>query len=140
MILLDTNVISEQVRTAPEPAVLNWFKSVANVPLFISAVTEAELWFGYHRLPAGRKKANLLSLLSEILAEDFANRILSFDSAAAKAYGKICSARAEIGRPISTADCQIAAIAQVHQFKIATRNTKDFESCGIALLNPWTIT
>jgi toxin FitB len=137
VILLDTNVISEMMRPRPEPLVVSWFDSVAGLPLYISAVTEAELWSGFHLLPIGKRRTVLESLISETLTEDFAGRILPFDSAAARSYGKISGQRSKLGRPINTADCEIAAIAKVHGLKLATRNTSDFEHCDIDLINPW---
>jgi toxin FitB len=139
MILLDTNVISELFRPAPDAGVMSWFDRQAGLPLYISAMTEAELWSGFHRLPAGKRKSTLQKLIAETLAEDFAGRILSFDSVAARAYGKISALRAELGKPLNTADGQIAAIAQVKGFKLATRNLKDFAHCGVPLVNPWSM-
>lgn len=73
-----------------------------------------------------------------ILREDMTGRILPFDSAAARAYATIAATRRTAGRPIAEADCQIAAIALAHGGPVATRNTPDFEGCGIDLINPWT--
>ncbi len=137
MILLDTNVISEMMRPRPAAEVISWFDQVDGLPLFVSTITEAELWSGIHQLPVGKRRAELQTLISETLVEDFAGRVLLFDSVAAKSYGKISGQRASLGRPITTADCQIAAIAQVNGFKLATRNTKDFENCDISVINPW---
>jgi toxin FitB len=140
MILLDTNVISELMRPQPDAVVVSWFDRVDELPLFISTITEAELWSGIHQLAVGQRRTVLENLIVETLSEDFAGRILSFDSAAAKSYGKLSGHRAKLGRPIATADCQIAAIARVNGFKIATRNIKDFEHCEITVVNPWSVT
>ena len=137
MILLDTNVISEMMRPLPDPQVLAWFDQQDGLPLYLSTITEAELWSGFHRLAEGKRKLALQVLISETLAEDFKGRILPFNSSAAHAYGKISAHRAQIGRPINTADCQIAAIAEVNGFKVATRNVKDFEECDVSLIDPW---
>ncbi len=137
MILLDTNVISELMRPQPDAVVISWFDHVEGLPLFISTITEAELWSGIHHMPVGKRRTVLQTLIAETLTEDFAGRILSFDSVAAKSYGKLSGHRFGLGRPITTADCQIASIAQVNGFKLATRNTKDFEHCDICLINPW---
>lgn len=71
-----------------------------------------------------------------MIAEDFADRVLSF-SAAAKAYAVIAAARRAAGKPIAEADCQIAAIASVQGAILATRSTGDFEGCSIDIVNPW---
>jgi toxin FitB len=137
MILLDTNVISELMRPRPEASVLSWFDSVEGQALFTSAIAEAELWAGIELLPAGQRREAWQVAVADMLAEDFADRILAFDSVAARAFGIINGTRAGLGRPISTADCQIAAIARVHGFRLATRNVRDFEHCGIDIVNPW---
>ena len=85
----------------------------------------------------GRRRGALAAAVDRILREDFNARIVPFDSAAAGAYAAIGAARRAAGRPISQADCQIAAIARVHGASVATRNTADFEGSGVALINPW---
>ena len=137
MILLDTNVISEVMRPKPSSAVIDWFDAVAGLPLFTTAITEAELWSGFHQLAEGQRKTVLEKMIAETLAEDFAGRILPFDSVAARVFGTISAERARRGRPISTADCQIAAIAVARGFQLATRNGRDFEHCGCDVINPW---
>jgi toxin FitB len=137
MILLDTNVISEMLRPQPDPVVVSWFKRAAGLPLYTTTVTEAELWSGVYLAPDGKRRTALHELISETLSEDFAGRIVSFDSAAAMAYAKINARRSQLGRPIATADCQIAAIAQVRGFKVATRDVAGFENCDIEIVDPW---
>jgi len=137
VIVLDTNVISELMRPVPEPAVEIWVGAQTAAGLFISAITEAELRYGLALLPDGRRRERLLAQLEAMLAEDFAGRILPFDSAAAGTYAAIAAARRQTGRPISQADAQIAAIAASRGAAIATRNVSDFIECRIAVLNPW---
>lgn len=139
MILLDTNVVSELMRAQRSPVVTAWVAAQRSDTLFLSAITEAELRYGAARLPNGRRKTGLLRTINAMLAEDFATRILPFDSTAAIAYAVIASARRKAGLPISIADAQIAAIAAAHGAALATRNTRDFEASGVALLNPWAI-
>jgi hypothetical protein len=138
MILLDTNVISELMRAEPSPAVLDWFGAHETADLFISAVTEAELRTGVAILPEGQRRNRLQSALDGMIEEDFPGRVLPFDSAAARAYADIAARRRAAGRPISEADCQIAAIAVAAGAPVATRNVKDFDGCGVDLINPWT--
>jgi toxin FitB len=137
VILLDTNVISEMMRPKPDSDVESWFESVEGLPLYISAITEGELWAGLHRLAAGKRRNLLTALIQETLERDFGGRVLPFDSAAAKAFGKINADRLSRGRPIDTADCQIAAIASVKGLRLATRNIRDFDYSGIVVLDPW---
>jgi predicted nucleic acid-binding protein len=139
MILLDTNVVSELMRPAPSRAVESWVSTQPAAGMFISAITEAELRYGLALLPDGQRQRRLLVQAEAMLAEDFAGRILPFDSAAAAAYARIAAARRLSGRPISQPDAQIAAIAASRGAAIATRNVPDFQGCGVALLDPWAL-
>jgi predicted nucleic acid-binding protein len=137
MLLIDTNVIFELMRATPAPSVLNWFSTQDPSTLYLSAVTEAELRTGIAILPAGQRREGLRAALDTTIAEDFEGRILPFDADAAKTYAEIASGRRSAGRPIADADCQIAAIARATGMPVATRNTRDFEGCGIDVINPW---
>jgi predicted nucleic acid-binding protein len=137
MIVLDTNVLSEVMRPRPDPAVEGWLAGVPASGLFITSITEAELRYGIALLPAGRRRQRLMDTLEAILIQDFAERILPFDSAAATAYATLASDRYKRGRPISQFDAQIAAIARSRGAMLATRNIDDFEACQIDLISPW---
>jgi toxin FitB len=137
MILLDTNVLSELMRPAPSAAVEKWIGLQPVAGIFISAITEAELRYGVALLPDGRRQMQLLAKIEAMLAEDFAGRILPFDSPAASAYADIAAMRRRSGRPISQADAQIAAIASSRGASLATRNMSDFVDCGIDVVDPW---
>ena len=135
--LLDTNVLSELLRAAPSRAVLAWFASQAPESLFVSAVTQAEMLLGARQLPAGKRRAALELAMNAMFEEDFAGRILPFDSAAAPIFAEVVAVRRAAGRPISQFDAQIAAIARRHGARIATRNLADFTGCAVDLINPW---
>jgi hypothetical protein len=105
--------------------------------LYLSAIGEAELRRGAAMLPAGKRRDQLMAAIDAMIAEDFAGRILPFDSAAAQAFVLVFLERRAAGRPISFADCQIAATARAQGAAIATRNTADFAGCGIAVIDPW---
>ena len=137
MIVVDTNVISELMRPTPEPAVMAWFSEQDPAELYMTAVGEAELRAGAAILPAGQRRDRLAAEIDAVVREDFAGRVLPFDSAAARAYADIAAARRSEGRPILEADCQIAAIARARDAAVATRNVPDFEHCGIAVIDPW---
>ena len=137
MIIIDTNVVSELMRATPDPAVLAWFDGHAAGALFLSAISEAELRTGAAILPAGQRRDRLVVAIDAMIDQDFAGRVLPFDSPAARNYAEIAVARRKAGKPIMDADCQIAAIASACGAAIATRNVKDFESCGIDIINPW---
>ncbi len=136
-VLLDTNVLSELLRTRPDSTVLAWFASQPANGLFVSAVTQAEMMLGARLLPAGQRRQRLEQALQAMFVEDFAGRILPFDSSVAADYAVVVAARRRAGTPISQFDGQIAATALSHRLGLATRNVSDFEGCGLALTNPW---
>ena len=72
-----------------------------------------------------------------MFSEDFGGRVLAFDEEAARAFSKIAASRRTSGRPIAQFDAQIAGIALTRGATLATRNTPDFEDCGVHLVNPW---
>ena len=137
MIVIDTNVVSELMRLTPEPAVMAWFSRQNSAELYLTAVNEAELRAGAAILPAGRRRDRLSAEIDATVREDFAGRVLPFDSAAARAYAAIAASRGSRGRPILDADCQIAAIARSRNMAVATRNVRDFADTGIEVVNPW---
>jgi predicted nucleic acid-binding protein len=101
------------------------------------SVTEAEILYGVETLPPGKRRLRLLAAVEKMFAEEFAGRILTFDEDAARAFAKIVAARNAAGRPIAQFDAMIAAIARAHRAAVATRNTADFQSCGIGVIKPW---
>ena len=135
--LLDTNVVSELMRESPEPAVARWVSGHPVEDLFLSAVSEAELRYGAAILPFGRRRETLFFKIEAMLSDAFEDRVLPFDSDAARAYGHIAAARRSVGRPVASADCQIAAIAMAGRMRLATRNVRDFEDMGVEIVNPW---
>ena len=137
MIVLDTNVLSELLRPTPEAHVLAWLERQPPASVFTSAVTQGEVLYRIRLLPDGKRRGRLWDAAVTIFNEDFAGRVLSFDSDAAVAYAEISAARRAAGRPISQFDATIAAIARSHGANLATRNAKDFEGCGIEIVNPW---
>jgi len=137
VILLDTNVVSELMRTAPAPQVVGWLDAQAAETLHLSAVSLAELLLGIALLPDGRRKADLNIALETRATALFGSRVLSFDKAAASVFAGIVSRTRASGLSIGTADAQIAATAAAHGFTVATRDTAPFEAAGLAVINPW---
>jgi predicted nucleic acid-binding protein len=137
MILLDTNILSELMRPAPEKGVEQWLTDQPDASVFISAITEAELRYGVALLPPSKRRSLLAAVLENMLDEDFTGRILPFDSAAAVAFADIAANRRQAGRPIAQADAQIAAIARSRGAALATRNVDDFVDCEVQIINPW---
>ncbi len=138
MILVDTNLVSELMRLSPAPAVLDWFGHKDAADLYFSTVGEAELRRGAAILPEGSRRRSLVAGIDAMISEDFAGRVLPFDSAAAVAFAAIFADRHAAGRPVGFPDCQIAAIARSRGLTVATRNVRDFEDIGLDIVDPWT--
>jgi predicted nucleic acid-binding protein len=137
VIILDTNVISELVRREPSPVVLHNLRRYPSNDLYTTAIAEAEIRFGLAMLPRGKKHTDLRNQLDLILKQEFAGRILPFDSQAAQAYASLSAGRRAAGRPISVFDAQIAAITLVNGATLATRNVRDFRGLKLPVLDPW---
>ena len=137
MIILDTNVISELTRPAPDSGVIAWLDSLSAEETAITAITAAELRYGVRRMPDGRRKTELSEAVSALINADFRDRVEAFDVLASDQYADVVTAREHAGQPISISDAQIAAICRVLNATLATRNTSDFTRTGVNLINPW---
>ncbi len=137
MIVLDTNVISELFKPAPDPGVMAWVGSLPGNDIFTTAITRGELLFGLHCMPEGRRRSDLLQKLTALFQQKLAGHVLPYDSEAADAYAELVAIRRAQGRPIEQSDAMIASIARSRGAALATRNMRDFDGCGIFLIDPW---
>ena len=137
MIVLDTNVVSEPMKANGNPAVTAWLDRQVADTLYLTTTSLAELMVGIEILPAGKRKRGLAAALGELLARLFGSRILPFDQQAAMIYATMVGRARAGGHVISVADGQIAAIAAVHGFTVATRDTVAFTAVGAPVINPW---
>jgi len=137
MILLDTNVVSEVMKTQPVEAVVAWLNSQNSERLYVSAITIGEITYGLRILPDGKRRSGLHERFERFVALAFDQRVLAYDESAARVYGELMGDRKEPGLPMSVPDGQIAAIARLNHMAVATRNVLDFEHCGIDVLNPF---
>jgi predicted nucleic acid-binding protein len=137
VIILDTNVLSETMAPIPSIGVMAWLARQPVEELCTTAVSKAEILAGIARMPAGRRRRELQTEADAMFDEDFERDILAFDSGAAEIYAEMVGQRYATGRIVGRLDVQIAAIARLHGAILATRNTADFEECGIRLVNPW---
>jgi predicted nucleic acid-binding protein len=137
MILIDTNVISEVMRVSPSLHVLEWLNRQESNALYMSSITVGEIEYGLRILPAGRRRLELKERFERFISMAFAQRVLAFDEPAARTYGDLMGLRKELGRPMSVPDGQIAAIARSGGLAIATRNTRDFDACGVDVVDPF---
>jgi hypothetical protein len=137
MIVFDTNVVSELMKSSPSPVVATWMSRLAADDLCTTTITVAEVLYGIEILPKGKRHDQLLHQAESTFVLEFGDRVLPFDERAAHVYARIASDRRRSGRPIAFADAQIAAIVRARGATLATHNTDDFEGCGLRLVNPW---
>lgn len=140
MILLDTNIVSELMKSRPAEAVLAWLNGQPSEKLYLSAVTIGEIAYGLRILPDGKRRSGLRERFERFVALALDQRVLSYDEPAARLYGELMGDRRELGLPMSVPDGQIAAIARRDHLAIAIRNVLDFEHCGIEVINPFEFT
>jgi predicted nucleic acid-binding protein len=136
MIVFDTNVVSELMRTTPDETVLRWYEIHRPKGLYTTAITLAEIRLGIERLPNGRRKDKLNEGVREVFTK-YVDAIVPFDGHAAVVYAEIAAGRERAGRPVDQSAAMIAAICRLVDATLATRNTKDFVDTGINLVNPW---
>lgn len=140
MILLDTNVISEQLRLEPSQVVLGWLNKQALETLYLSSMTVAELRAGVQLMPVGKRQAALHNSIENKLLPLFAGRVLPFDNACSRSYAKVLKTVKATGSGIATADAIIASIAKEGSFIVATRDVSPFVAAGLEVINPWEAT
>jgi predicted nucleic acid-binding protein len=137
MIILDTNVISEPLRQAPESRVIEWIDAQALETLYLSAITVAELRFGMASLPVGKRRDRLQESLEKQILPLFAGRVLPFDMSASQAYSELMAKARAAGLAIGSADGYIAATAAANGMMVATRDVSPFAAAGVDVINPW---
>lgn len=137
MILLDTNVVSEPLRTAGNATVLAWIDAQIIETLYLSTISLAELRYGVATLPKGKRRDMLHKGLEQRVLPLFAGRILSFDAPASEAYAALRARAKAEGKAIAPADGYVAAIAATHDLIVATRDVAPFLAAGLKVINPW---
>ena len=136
MIVLDTNVLSEPLKTRPDPMVLAWLDAQAAETLYVSTISYAELRFGVLKMPDGKRRGELAAQIERAL-ELFKDRMLEFNVKAAEQLAQIGARCMKMGKPATAPDAYIAAIAAAHGFSVATRNVDHFKHTGVRVINPW---
>lgn len=135
--VLDTNVLAELERRDPSANVVAWFELQQADCLFLSATVVAELWYGVELKPEGARRTRLTRWLEELLADGFAERILPFDAAAARVWGRLMAESRRAGRLPAVRDAEIASVALARGLTVVTRNVRDLEAFGVPWLDPW---
>ena len=134
--LLDTCAISEFTKPEADTGVIEWFNDVNSDDLYLSVINIGEIKKGINKLPASKKKQDLLFWL-ETLFEDYHNRILTVDLAVMENWSLIVANAEKKGQPVVSMDSIIAAVAYTHHLTLVTRNERDFYACNIPMINPW---
>lgn len=137
--LLDTNVVSELVKAVPDRRVLAWVAQQAASDLHLSAVALGEIARGVAKLMSGRRRDSLMRWVERDLQAQFEGRILAFDQGAAVIWGRWMGEADRAGRPLASADAQIAATAIRHGLVVVTRNVAGYRIAGVAIVNPWSL-
>ena len=136
MIVLDTNIVSEAMKPEPHPAVRAWLNDQITETLYVSSVTLAELLFGIRALPAGRRRDGLTQALDGVLGL-FRDRVLPFDTEAARCYAGLAVKARSAGRGFPMPDGYIAAMAASRGYRVASRDTAPYEAASVLVINPW---
>ena len=132
--LIDTNVLSELRRKAPDPGVVTWFSQRPPTTLHLSVLTLGEIRKGIEGVGDEVRKQTLIDWLETDLPTFFTGRILDVNGAVADRWGRLVAAA---GRPLPTIDSLLAATALEHDLVLVTRNTKDFAGLPVEVFNPW---
>ncbi|SDF01769.1 hypothetical protein SAMN05216337_104266 [Bradyrhizobium brasilense] len=137
-VLIDTNVLSEVRRPAPDQKVLAWLDALDEDRAFISVASIAELRRGIALMEGGRRRTALAAWLAQDLPARFAGRILPIDPSIAERWGDLMAQARNGGFALSVMDGFFAATALTNDLMLATRNTRDFAPLGVPIFNPWT--
>ncbi len=137
MILLGANIVSELMKSAPDPAVMGWIDALPIASVFVSSITQAEILYGVALTAEGKRREGLTLAARATFEIYFRGRVLPFASEAAEMFAALAAGRRRAGREIALADAQIAAVARSRGAQLATRNVSDFEGCDVEVINPW---
>ena len=137
MIILDTNVLSALMRTAPEASVIGWLDRQPPESIWITSITLFEVRMGLALLPKGKRRQTLDTAFTQLLREDLDNRVLDFDASAAAEAAALASERQVAGRSVDMRDTLIAGIALARRATIATRNVRHFSDLKVPVVDPW---
>jgi predicted nucleic acid-binding protein len=132
--LLDTNVVSQFTKLPADPRVDAWMQRTDDRDMYISDITYAELWYGIHLLPAGKRRTELEEWLEDDLYMQFFNRVLFVGLGVAKRYGSLMARAKKKGFSPGAMDTLVAAIALENGMVVATLNRKDFEQLGVEMV------
>lgn len=135
--LLDTNIISELISRQPNEGVITWIDGIDEQLIYLSVITFGEIKRGIEKLPDSQRKRTLNNWLNDHLLLRFDDRILAIDLEVMFTWGELAARLESQGRTLPAIDSLVAATALHHDLNLVTRNEKDFDGTGVAVLNPW---
>lgn len=137
--VIDANVVSEMMRPVPASNVPAFLDSIADKGLGLASITIWEILHGIGRLTRGRRRAELEDRFRGVLADYFADRILSWSSDDAAACARLMEDKRRRGEPLDDhlPDAMLAGLAVCRGLTVVTRNESDFRNTGAAIVNPW---
>lgn len=137
MIILDTNVISEPLRSRPAARVVAWLDAQVIETLYLTTISLAEVRYGIACLPDGQRRQRLHDRFEGEFVPLFHGRTLAFDEPATAAYATLRGRARARGLAIGDFDALIASIATVTGFTVATGDTAPFLAAGVTVVNPF---
>jgi toxin FitB len=136
-LILDTNIVSALMREPRTHVVVTFLDTHDPTDIHTTAITIFEIRQGIRFLPEGLRRRTLDLAFSAFVAGIIEHRVLPFDDAAAEAAAELIATRRRLGRPIAFNDTFIAGIALTRKASVVTRNVRDFDDCGLDIINPW---
>lgn len=137
MFVIDTNLVSEMFRPRPDAGVIAWLEATPRSALLMPSVVLGELYLGLALMPEGKRRDALAAMTDDFVDAGGDETILPYGKVEALIYAGIVAHRQRIDRPVKESDAQIAATAAAHKLPVVTRNVRDFEDCGVEIVNPW---
>jgi predicted nucleic acid-binding protein len=135
--LLDTNVLSELMRTRPAPTLISWLDAYPPEDIWTTSVSVFEVRFGLALMADGRRRRDLSAAFEALLITDLQGRVASVDTAAADAAAMLAADCRHLERSVDFRDTLIAGVAIARRAGVATRNTRHFQDIGVAVSDPW---
>lgn len=132
--LIDTNVMSELRKRQADANLVVWMQARPRESLYLSVLSLGEIRKGIEGVADAAFRQTLTDWLEVDLPKYFLGRVLGVDAQIADRWGRL---QASAGRTLPVVDAMLAATALQHDLTLVTRNVKDFEGLGVALVNPW---
>ena len=139
MIVLDTNVLSELMRSRPDASVVTWMDQVSPETVWTTAISVFEIRFGLELLESGSRRQALETAFDAMIHSDLNRRVLPFDDQSAQLTAEISASGRKAGQTVDLRDSMIAGIVAAQDASLVTRNVRHFENAGIDLINPWEV-